>query len=115
MFLLSQSRRNHVSRASIPSGGGDHRVDGAEGSGFARLAIPHRRKRSRLVYRYVLGYEVGTGERLQSVLPSVRNIHEAIKEVRKEHPDAHMFTVVNKRYLNPLQGVFQSGNGTSSL
>lgn len=50
------------------------------------------------MYNYVLGYEIGTGERLQSPCDKVRNIHEAIKQVRKEHPDAHMFTVVKKQW-----------------
>jgi len=53
-----------------------------------------------MVYDYDISFEV-KGGRLRKRL-SCSNIHNVIKEVRKEHPDAHMFIVLNKV---PIQGV----------
>lgn len=53
-----------------------------------------------MIYNYDVSFETN-GERLRKKLPC-SNIHQVIKEVRKEHPDARMFVVVSK---TPMAGV----------
>lgn len=65
---------------------------------------------ARSIFDYLVSFEVGDGERLEA-----RNteftIHDVIRKVRAEHPDARMFRVIRKR---EVFGAVRSEN-TASL